>query len=199
MSSLISISLSLPISTLSLLVLITPLLYLAISRLHRKNTINNLQRQHACARPPSYPHLNSLGSDLAHLRASAVRSGTLFKLYKTHFNTYGSTWTEVWRGQKCFNTVDVENVKYVVSRDGTSFGKDPDREIAQRPLMGPSIFSDGHVGRLGRESARPLFARREVDDLEFFGECVERFLGLVPGRGETFDAAPLLHRLVCST
>lgn len=196
-----SIPIPIPISTLtfSLLVLITLLLYLAISRLHRKITTHTLQRQHACVPPPSYPHLNPLGTDLAHLRASAVRNGTLFKLYKTHFDTYGRTWTETWRGQQCFNTIDVANVQYVVARDGTMFGKDPDREVAQRPLMGPSIFSDGHVGRLGRESARPLFARREVGDLEFFGECVERFLGLVPDRGETFDAAPLLHRLVCST
>ena len=45
----------------------------------------------------------------------------------------------------------------------------------------------------------PIFARKQVADLEGFGKHLERMMMLVPGNGKTVDLRPLLRRLVSWT
>lgn len=163
----------------------------------RSKHIRNLKRQHNCAETNKYPHQDILGTDLARLRAQAVQEGRLFRLYKSQFDAYGKTFSEIWRGKTLFNTTEPENIQYVSTLAGEDFGKDPDREIAQWPLLGPSIFSNGPAWSLSRKLGKPIFARAELSNLDYFGFCVDKFFKLLPEKGETFDIQPLMHRLVC--
>ncbi|KAF7904133.1 hypothetical protein EAF00_001467 [Botryotinia globosa] len=168
-------------------------------KLERSRNIRNLKRQHNCAEPNKYPHQDVLGTDLARLRAQAVQEGHLFRLYKSQFDTYGKTFSEVWRGTILFNTCDPTNVQHVAALAAEDFGKDADRETAQWPLLGPSIFSDRPAWSLSRDLAKPIFARAELSDLDFFASCVDKFLELIPEKRQTFDIQPLLHRLFLDT
>lgn len=159
--------------------------------------IRQLKAQHNCAETKQYPHQDVLGTDLARLRAQAVQEGTLFKLYKSQFDTYGKTFSEIWRGKTVFNTTESANIQYVAGWAADDFIKDPDREIAQWPLLGPSIFSSGPAWRLSRDLVKPIFAKAELSDLEPFGTCVDKFLDLLPENEVGFDIQPLMHRLVC--
>lgn len=159
--------------------------------------IRSLKRRHNCAETNKYPHQDVLGTDLARLRAQAVREGRLFTLYKSQFDAYGKTFSEIWRGKTLFNTTEPANVQHVAGLAAEDFGKDPDRETAQWPLLGPSIFSNGPAWSLSRDLVKPIFARAELADLDFFASCVDKFIRLLPEKGETFDIQPLLHRLVC--
>ena len=163
----------------------------------RSRQIRNFKRRHNCAETKKYPHQDVLGTDLARLRAQAVQEGRLFKLYKSQFDVYGKTFSETWRGKTLFNTTEPANVQHVAALAAEDFSKDPDREIAQWPLLGPSIFSNGPAWSLSRELVKPIFARAELSDLDYFASCVDKFLELLPERGETFDIQPLTHRLVC--
>ncbi|KAJ8064446.1 hypothetical protein OCU04_006784 [Sclerotinia nivalis] len=168
---------------------------LLLPKWKRSRNIRNLKRRHNCAETNKYPHQDVLGTDLARIRAQAVQEGHLFRLYKSQFDTYGKTFSEVWRGTTLFNTTEPANIQHVAALAAEDFGKDPDREIAQWPLLGPSIFSDGPAWSLSRELVKPIFARAELSDLDFFASCVDKFLELLPEKGETFDIQPLLHRL----
>lgn len=156
-----------------------------------------MKLQYNCAETKQYPHEDALGTDLARLRQRAVREGFLFKLYKSQFDTYGKTWSEVWRGKTLFNTMDPANIQHVASTAAEDFGKDSDRETAQWPLLGPSIFSDGEPWTLSRRLVKPIFTRTELTDLDSFAASTDKFLKLIPEKmDETFDIQPLLHRLV---
>lgn len=173
------------------------------SRLWRRwkssKQIRKMKLQHNCAETKQYPHQDALGTDLARLRQQAVQEGHFFRLYKTQFDTYGKTWSEVWRGKTLFNTIEPANIQHVASSAAEDFGKDPDREMAQWPLLGPSIFSDGESWSLSRRLVKPIFARAELTDLDSFASCTKKFMKLIPGElDETFDIQPLMHRLVRS-
>ncbi|THV46440.1 hypothetical protein BGAL_0386g00110 [Botrytis galanthina] len=187
-----------PLTRYIIVIVVIALVFLW-SKLKRSRNIQNLKRRHNCAEPNKYPHQDVLGTDLARLRAQAVQEGHLFRLYKSQFDTYGKTFSEVWRGTILFNTCDPTNVQHVAALAAEDFGKDADRETAQWPLLGPSIFSDGPAWSLSRDLAKPIFARAELSDLDFFASCVDKFLELIPEKRQTFDIQPLLHRLFLDT
>jgi cytochrome P450 monooxygenase len=187
---------SVPLLVWTVLVVALTFLYRTWRR-HRDT--QTFKRQHGCKDPPQYPHQDRIwGSDLARIRADAMKQGRLFPQYLSQFERYGKTFEENWRGKRLINTMEPANIQQISAFAFDDYCKDPERLKAQAPFIGPSIFSDGPIWKPSRALVNPIFHRAELSDIDQLASFADRFMELIPGDGSTIDMQPLLHRLVRS-
>lgn len=187
-----------PLSLFAWTVFVAAFVFL-YSTWRRQAKILALKQRHECDDPPKYPHQDRIwGSDLARIRANAMKDGRLFKLYMSQFERYGKTFEEKWKGRTLINTIDPVNIKQITAIACDDYCKDPGRVKAQWPFLGPSIFSDGLLWKRSRALVKPAFSRAEVSDMDHLASFTDRFMELIPADGREVDMQPLLHRLVSS-
>ena len=92
-------------------------------------------------------------------------------------------------------TVEVENVKTILSLAFDSWGIGNSRKIMV-PLLGEGIFSsDGSSWRHSRDMLRPIFVRSQLNDLSLLELHVPDFIRAIPRDGSTVNLQTLFARL----
>jgi cytochrome P450 monooxygenase len=81
---------------------------------------------------------------------------------------YGKTFEEIWRGNPLINTIEPANIQKIATLAFEDYSKDHQKVIAQAPLLGPSVFSDGPIWKYARSKIKPIFARAELSDMDHF-------------------------------
>lgn len=166
----------------------------------RHMEIQSLKQQHGCKDPPKYPHEDKTwGSDMVQARGKAMKEGRFYKLYDAQFAKYGRTFEEIWRGKRLINTIEPANAQKIAALAFDDYGKDPQRQGAQAPFLGPSILWDGPIWKHTRPLVKPIFARAELSDFDHMAVHASRFLSLLPTDGKALDVQPLIQRLVSTT
>ncbi|KAJ4305531.1 hypothetical protein N0V90_001062 [Kalmusia sp. IMI 367209] len=106
---------------------------------------------------------------------------------------YGKTFIiEPLLGVPTIVTADPENIQKVFGSVDNDFGVFWRREPFE-PFTGRGLLTeDGDGWRHPRKLYRPIFAKNNIADLDYYGKMVNDMLEQIPGNGETVDLHPLL-------
>lgn len=157
-------------------------------------------KRHNCSRPRQYHHKDPIfGIDLYRRNAASKSKGDFGKTLQGYFREYTNTFEAHVFGETIIYTCEVENIQAINTTEFGSFGVEGIRRQPNASWIGEGVFvSDGEVWKHARKVVMPIFARKQVADLESFGVHLEQLMQLLPKDGSMVDLRPLFRRLVSS-
>jgi cytochrome P450 len=113
------------------------------------------------------------------------------KLHQVHGKTYMSLLLGSW----IVNTIEPENLEFLLSTNFSHYEVGFRRRNAFEPLFGKSIFqSDGARWKQLRTQLQQCFTRVETSQLALLEHHSQNLLAALPPDGQIFDLAIFLHR-----
>lgn len=186
------------LSSISFQLLCLVLLYfglkIAIARLRYERSME----RHNCSRPRQYRHKDPIfGIDLYRKNVASKSRGDFKNTLQEYFRQNTNTFEAHVFGETIIYTCEVENIQAINTTDFGNFGVEGIRRQPNASWIGEGVFvSDGEVWKHARKVVMPIFARKQVADLESFGVHLGQLMQLIPNDGTMTDLRPLFRRLV---
>lgn len=153
--------------------------------------------KNGCQDPPSLPSIDPFfGLDSVFRAFRSVKENKRNLSLKEQLDTYGFTFRSNQYGRTILFTIEPENLQAIFSTDFESYGVQPIRLFAFKPLAGKGVMTtDGAMWAHSRALIRPTFSRTQIGDLSALSGHVTRLIELIPQDGSTVNLQPLFARL----
>jgi cytochrome P450 len=150
-----------------------------------------------CDEPPSTAQKDwLLGLDFVYEQIVNIKKNRRNASMRELHAQYGATFQSKFYGSRKIHSIDPQNVQAVMSANFKSWGVQPLRLFAFKPLIGQGIMgTDGYLWEHSRALLKPAFARKEISDLPAFEVHVQNMLNKIPRDGSTVDLRPLFTRM----
>ncbi|TVY75855.1 Cytochrome P450 monooxygenase lepH [Lachnellula suecica] len=184
--------------TLSLTFILPVCFIWASTALTRYYKLRYAIKAHGCKPARFLPQWDPIwGLDAAVQMFRSYGQGNRSAIFKEQHATYGPTFQSLALGKIRIFTIDPVNLQSIFNADFQSWGVQPLRLAAWKPLLGAGVMdTDGPHWRFSRDMVQPLFRREQISDLSAFSIYTDRLLEHIPRDGSTVDMQPLFARLI---
>lgn len=162
--------------------------------------VQDWQRRSTEGRPPRRPSWLPLGIDRLWLASQAHKNNKGLELWTSMFKNWANprrplTFESRLGGNTVIFTIDPENLKAVLARQFSDFGKGG-RFQHLSPFLGDSIFiNDGEAWSSARQLLRPFVSEEKISDLRLLEDNIQAlFLCLEKNSGRIEDVEDLFLR-----
>lgn len=153
--------------------------------------------KYKCEEVNKYPQKNMLGLDVVRDIGKQIGESRRLEAIKRLYDSYGSTYSVRFFGQRTIYTIDPENLRSIFAINFHHYGLQPFRLPASMPAIGRNIFTtDGPYWKHSRDQVTPIFTRARLSDISDFEEHFEQMLARIPRDGSPFDMMPLIEDMV---
>ena len=182
-----------PLQAICLLIIL-PILYLIVSRIHRRIALRKLG-----SRAPCVPHYLPFGVDVGYRNIKHSQASTDLDFWSwvfSHCPSPNSATAEFdVGGDRFIVTAEPENIKAVLATQFADFGKGKPFHDDWKDFLGDGIFTtDGELWHNSRQLIRPQFVKQRVSDLDIFEKHAHKLMSYLGGRGKQVDISSLFYR-----